>query len=118
MFATNETLSTINGAIGQTVAQYLFALRITRRELGDVLGVTSQSVAPRLYGKAHWTASDLIKTSRFFGVEVEDLLPTQDADGSWQPSPIQLGKAKRPIFSDQALDVVAGARFELTTSGL
>ena len=49
---------------------------------------------------------------------MEDLLPTQDVDGSWQPSPIQLGKAKRPILSDQALNVVAGTGFEPATSGL
>ena len=74
-------------AIGQTVAQYLFALNTTRATLGTVLGVTGQGVSNRLHGKAKWTVTDLLSMATYFGVRVADFMPKPDGQGGWIPAP-------------------------------
>ncbi len=108
----------LTAAIGSTIAQYLFLYGMTRADLGEVLGTTSQNISGRLHGRSKWTAEEMVILASYFGVTVNDLMPTSDGQGGWLPAPFVPRKAKGPVFSDQAFASVAGAGFEPTTSGL
>lgn len=76
---------TFNEALGFTVNQYLFARRVTRERLGELLGVTRTVVSKKVRGHVGWTAEDLARTAEFLGIKTADLLPTRTDDG-WTPA--------------------------------
>lgn len=98
--------------VGITVNQLMFTHRISRRELGDVLGITGQTMGRKLRGEIGWSLIDLFTVADFFDIPLEDLLPRRiqlpDAENAKTPSQMRGGNQ----------NVVAGAGFEPTTSGL
>ncbi len=114
-----QALDGFDAAIGFTVQQHLFALGMTRANLGELIGVPGQSVSSRLRGKVRWTAGDLVIAAETFGIAIEDLYPTRAADGSWVPAPYVPGQQKAPAPAGAgASGLVAGTGFEPATSGL
>ncbi|AWB82922.1 XRE family transcriptional regulator [Corynebacterium yudongzhengii] len=96
--------------MGAKVDQLMFMHRKTRKELGEVLGVTGASVSNKVYGNSKWSVEELFATADFFGLEVADLLPRRvDTPVENEESPSEEGDSKK---------MVAGAGFEPTTSGL
>ena len=91
-------------AVGIKVNELMFKSRVSRKELGEVLGITGAGMSRKIYGQSAWSLQDLYLVADFFGVEVADLLPRR------------IEKAPEEETSSGA--VVAGAGFEPTTSGL
>ena len=118
-YTTANAVSTFDEAIGFTVQQYLFAARMTRASLGEVLDVPGPSISNRLRGKIKWTGEDLVRTADAFGISIADLCPTRAANGSWVPAPYVPGQQKAPApVGTGAPSLVAGTGFEPATSGL
>lgn len=111
---------TVNEAIGFTVNQYLFAQRVTKTQLAAALGIAQSNASKKVLGKSGWAAEDLIIASTLLGVSPQDLLPTSDGMGGWIPAPYVPAHTKKnptPVGVGSS-EVVAGAGFEPTTSGL
>ena len=75
MIAPDDDTMTFNEALGFTVNQYLFAHRVTRRQLGEQLGVTQTVVSKKIHGQVGWSAQDVAVVADRFGVRVDDLMP-------------------------------------------
>ena len=93
-------------AVGITVNQLMFRKGITRKQLGEALGVTGPAAGRKLRGEIGWSLADLFVAADFFNIEVTALLPR---------------KAKEdPALTNQdgISGVVAGTGFEPVTSGL
>lgn len=73
-------------ALGLTIQQYLFALKIRRAELGESLNVPGPSISNRLRGNIRWSASDIAISAGIFGVTPNDLMPAPDGKGGWTPA--------------------------------
>ncbi|MDD7586044.1 MAG: helix-turn-helix domain-containing protein [Corynebacterium glucuronolyticum] len=95
---------TADEAIGLKVNELMFRSRVTRKDLGQVLGVSGQGMSRKVLGQVNWKIEELYDIADFFGVTVADLLPRR------------IEKAPEEETSSGA--VVAGAGFEPTTSGL
>ena len=116
---SGPALADFDAAVGLTVQQHLFALDITRAQLGRLLGVPGPSISNRLRGKVRWTAGDLAIAAEAFGIEVADLYPSRAADGSWVPAAYVPGMRKTPARVGAGVSgMVAGEGFEPSTSGL
>ena len=99
----------LNEAIGAKVNELLFLNRVTKKALGEELGITGPGVSRKIYGQTAWSVEDLYAVADFFGVDVVDLLPKKvDA---MQETPDSLSRT-------EGSGLVAGAGFEPTTSGL
>ncbi|WP_304481694.1 helix-turn-helix domain-containing protein [Corynebacterium sp. 13CS0277] len=90
----------------------MFTHRVTRKALGEVLGITGPNMGKKLRGEVSWSLADLYGVADYFSIPVEELLPkrvqspmSENAD---TPSQLRGGSG----------NVVAGAGFEPTTSGL
>ncbi len=92
-------------ALGITVNQIMFRRRITRKALGDALGVTPAAAGRKLRGDIGWSLQDVMLTAEFLGVPAADLLPKKK------------GTPAQPKL-DGSPDFVAGTGFEPVTSGL
>ena len=101
----------VDEAIGIKVNELMFVNRVTRKRLGEVLGISGPGAGKKLLGKSAWSAADLYIVADFFGVDITELLPRR------VPSP---GHDETPRTEVQGVtsNVVAGAGFEPTTSGL
>ena len=89
---------TADRAIGTTVNQYLFVRDIQAQELAQVLGLTKSSVSRKLRGTVGWSATELLLTAGFLGLQVQDLMPSWRAGdgegaGTWVPAPFVPGRA-------------------------
>ena len=99
----------LNEAIGAKVNELLFLNRVTKKALGEELGITGPGVSRKIYGQTAWSVEDLYAVADFFGVDVVDLLPKKvDA---MQETPDSFSRT-------EGSNLVAGAGFEPTTSGL
>ena len=100
-------LASATQAIGSTISQHLHLAGITRAELGELLGMTSQNVSGRITGRTKWTGEDLLLVSYMLGVSVDDLMPRPDGHGGWMPAPWRPGNAKAPTEVRALLDSYA-----------
>ena len=99
----------LNEAIGAKVNELLFLNRVTKKALGEELGITGPGVSRKIYDQTAWSVEDLYAVADFFGVDVVDLLPKKvDA---MQETPDSFSRT-------EGSNLVAGAGFEPTTSGL
>ena len=103
----NGTLDSYSAdeAVGIVVNQLMFRKGVTRRKLGEVLGVSGANAGMKLRGETKWHIWELYAVAEFFGIEVTDLLPKK------KETPAQ------PKL-DGSPDLVAGTGFEPVTSGL
>ena len=83
----------------------MFLRRITRKQLGEALGVTPAAAGRKLRGEISWSLDDIYSAAEFLGVEVTSLLPRKT-------------KTPAQLMLDGSSDVVAGTGFEPVTSGL
>ena len=100
---------TADEAIGIKVNQLMFLQRTTRKELGQALGITGPAMSKKIRGQNGWSVDDLFGVAEFFHVDVTDLLPRRVAQT--QETPGSLSRT-------EGSNLVAGAGFEPTTSGL
>ena len=100
---------TAHEAIGVSVNQLLFTRNITRRRLGEALGVQGEAVSKKLRGQSRWTIEEVYAMAEFFELDLMDLLPRKLPRGYEIGAPCD----KRPQSN-----LVAGAGFEPATSGL
>ena len=96
-------------AIGISVNQLLFTRNITRRRLGEALGVQGEAISKKLRGQSRWTIEEIYAMAEFFDVDLMDLLPRK------LPRGYEIGA---PYHKGPQLNLVAGAGFEPATSGL
>ena len=103
----NGTLDSYSAdeAVGIVVNQLMFRKGVTRRKLGEVLGVSGANAGMKLRGETKWQLWELYAIAEFFNVDVTDLLPRK------KETPAQ------PML-DGSPDFVAGTGFEPVTSGL
>ncbi len=107
--STKRAHFTADEAIGITVNQLMFLNRVTRKELGSSIGISGPAMGKKIRGENGWSITDLFGVAEFFGISVVDLLPrrvpqTQEAPDSQKRT--------------EGSNLVAGAGFEPTTSGL
>lgn len=76
---------TFNEALGFTVNQYLFAHHLTRKQLGELLGVTGTVAGKKLRGQVGWSAQDVAVIAGRFGVPAGALMPKR-SNGGWVPT--------------------------------
>lgn len=96
---------TADEAVGIKVNQLMFERRVTRKQLGEVLGIAAPNAGKKIRGEIGWSLNDLFLVADYFGVEVASLLPKK------KETPAQ------PKL-DGSPDFVAGTGFEPVTSGL
>ena len=96
-------------AIGISVNQLLFTRNITRRRLGEALGIQGEAVSKKLRGQSRWTIEEIYAMAEFFEVDLMDLLPRK------LPRGYEIGA---PYHKGPQSNLVAGAGFEPATSGL
>lgn len=96
-------------AIGISVNQLLFTRNITRRRLGEALGIQGEAVSKKLRGQSRWTIEEVYAMAEFFDVDLMDLLPRK------LPRGYEIGA---PYHKGPQSNLVAGAGFEPATSGL
>ena len=103
MHTTTDMTATFTAdeCVGMTVNQYLFELRLTKTQLGKILGVPQPSVSKRIAGQVAWSAQDLILAADWLGVALTDLAPVRNDEHGWLPAPFVPGKAKGPIMDDR-----------------
>ena len=107
-----RSMMTADEAIGVMVNDLMFRNRVSRKRLGEAIGMTGQGVSRKVLGQVAWTINDLYLVADFFSVPVESLLPRRvesPSDREKSPSSEEKGDHRY---------VVAGAGFEPTTSGL
>ncbi len=87
-------------ALGITINTLMFQHRVTRKRLGEVLGVTGPAVGRKLRGEAGWSLNDLYAAADYFGVTVSQLLPqaTGETEPGYEPATCpQRGSNPRPM---------------------
>ena len=104
-----RTTYTADQAIGITINDLMFRNKVTRKQLGQVLGLSSQAISRKVLGQVGWSINDLYITADFFGVDITDLLPRRVPQTRETPD---------SFSRTEGSHVVAGAGFEPTTSGL
>ena len=65
-------------ALGITINTLMFQHRVTRKRLGEVLGVTGPAVGRKLRGEAGWSLNDLYAAADYFGVTVSPATAPQN----------------------------------------
>ncbi|WP_199339258.1 helix-turn-helix transcriptional regulator [Corynebacterium belfantii] len=96
-------------AIGITVNDLMFRRKVTRKALASALGISPQGMSQKILGKVGWSITDLYVVAEFFNIDVTDLLPRRVPQT--QETPDSLSRT-------EGSNLVAGAGFEPTTSGL
>lgn len=96
-------------AIGVSVNQLLFTRNITRRQLGEALGVQGEAVSKKLRGQSRWTIEEIYAMAEFFDLDLMDLLPRK------LPRQYETEVSTNKVSQ---LNLVAGVRFEPAISGL
>lgn len=80
----------------------MFERRVTRKQLGDVLGIAAPNAGKKVRGEIGWSLVDLYRVANFFQVPIHSLLPrqvdTEDERGAgFQPEmDIALGTSGAP----------------------
>ena len=86
-------------ALGMSVNQVMFAQHVTRKELGDAIGVSHATMSRKLNGHVAWTVEELNLVAAYLHVKAVDLLPTMDGFGGWIPAPFNPENTKTPAFA-------------------
>ena len=96
----------VDEAVGIAINHQMFLKRLTRKQLGEALGVSGPNAGRKLRGEVTWTITDVIHAAELLHVEVADLLPRRAKED--------------PALTDQdgISGVVAGTGFEPVASGL
>jgi len=117
------TVLTTDQAIGREVKAWMGRADIKQKDLSELLGVTQAAISKKLSGRTSFTMEELLRVSSLVGTSLPNLLgdgilnakipsTATNNEGEKQEAPIGF------IPNGTSYDVVAGARFELATSGL
>ena len=101
---------TADEAVGVTINHLMFVNRVTRKALGEVLGISGPAMGRKIRGEIGWSLQDLYTVANFFNKDVTQLLPRQ--------IPPETPKSPSTEIERDSGNLVAGAGFEPTTSGL
>lgn len=107
---------TFNEALGMAINQQMFAAKMTRVDLGKILGLSASMASRKLHGVVKWTAEDLAILADVFGVTMNDLSPVRTTAG-WMPAAYVPGQQKTPALASTGVSV-AGEGLEPSTSRL
>ena len=66
---------TADEAIGITINQLMFTHRVTRKMLGNILGISGQTLGRKVRGQISWSLAEIFAIAAYFNIEVADLLP-------------------------------------------
>ncbi len=99
---------TADEAIGITVNQLMFTHRVTRKMLGDALGISGQTLGRKVRGQISWSLAEIFAIAAYFNIEVTDLLPRRVP---------QMQETPGSLSRTEGSNLVAGVGFEPTTSG-
>ncbi len=96
----------VDEAVGIAVNQLMFLRRLTRKQLGEALGVSGPNAGRKLRGEVTWSMTDLIYAADLLEVDPSILIPRRTKED--------------PALTNQdgIFNVVAGTGFEPVTSGL
>ena len=120
---TNEIL-TPNQAVAREVKTWMARMDVKKVDLAHVFGISQAGVAKKLRGDSAFSFEDLLKVAGLMGISLNELLgesilntkipssTENNEEGDKEEAPIGF------IPNGASYDVVAGARFELATSGL
>ncbi|WP_101515748.1 helix-turn-helix domain-containing protein [Corynebacterium ulcerans] len=100
---------TANEAVGIKINELMFRNRVSRKKLGELLGITGQGVSRKVLGQSSWTLDELFCIADYFNIAVADLLPRRVPQTQETPD---------SFSRTEGSNLVAGAGFEPTTSGL
>ncbi|XBH21923.1 helix-turn-helix transcriptional regulator [Jonesiaceae bacterium BS-20] len=104
---------TVDQAIGLTVNQYLFALKMPAVDLARAFNIGRSTVSRKLHGLVSFSPTELLITAKLLGIEISDLMPTwhekaPESEGGfegWVPAPFVPGKGHlTPFRSNQNLE--------------
>ncbi len=107
---TRTKMRTADECVGISINQLLLTTRTTKKQLGEILGISGPTVGRKIRGEIAWSLNDLYTTADFFGVDITDILPRRVPLSAHNKTP-------QPSEEDQGAVLVAGAGFEPTTSG-
>jgi hypothetical protein len=79
-------------AVGEAVNQVMFRERMTRKALGEVLGLGGPVAGRKLRGDVGWSLEDLYKVAAYFKIDVSDLLPQGNLDTGFEPATVRINK--------------------------
>lgn len=110
-------------AVAAEVKSWLGRKSMKQSELAKILGISQGSTSEKLRGKIAFSINDLVLISAALEISLADLLgegilnakipsTVTNNEGNKEEAPIGF------IPNGASYDVVAGARFELATSGL
>ena len=66
-------------AVGIAVNNLMFQRRVTRKQLGEALGITGPNAGRKLRGEIGWSLNDLFIASELLQIELRDILPQRVA---------------------------------------
>ena len=78
-----------------TINQVLFSTGVTQTELGRRIGLSGASISQKLRGQVGWSLEDLLTTVSALELDIAEILPSRDADGSWVPALYVPGSGRR-----------------------
>lgn len=119
----NEKILTPNEAIGKAIKGWMGRFGITQKELAQMLGITQGSTSEKLRGRIAFTINDLIVIAGRMNLTLSELIG-EDILNAKIPSIASNNEGEKKIApvgfkpTGATYEVVAGARFELATSGL
>ena len=95
----SNDLLTHDEALGMAVNQQMIAQKVTRKTLGDAIGISHATMSRKLSGKVAWTVEEINLVAIFLNVATASLRPTPDGQGGWIPAPFKPGYAKAPALA-------------------
>ena len=104
-----------------TINQVLFSTGVTQTELGRRIGLSGASISQKLRGQVGWSLEDLLTTVSALELDIAEILPSRDADGSWVPALYVPGSGRRKAparAGSGASEAVPPVGLEPTTFGL
>ncbi|WP_420830283.1 helix-turn-helix domain-containing protein [Corynebacterium uropygiale] len=107
--STTKRTFTPEQCISMKINQLLFTRHVTKKALAEAIGTSPSNLGRKVRGDVVWAIDELYAAADFFGLDVVDLLPRRVTPQ---------GQEKSPSTEVKGDDLVAGAGFEPTTSGL
>ena len=103
-----------NRRVSSEVKSWLGRRDLTQKDLAKVLGLSQGSLSFRMRGKTPWSIAELMKTAAWLEISLSQLLGDELLN---EKKPLPTVKSEGASSASEKASV-AGARFELATSGL
>ena len=119
----NDAILTPNQVVGKAVKAWMARFNITQKQLASMLNISQAAVSEKLRGKITFTITELVTISGNLNLTLAELLGESIINAKI-PSTASSNEGDKEIApvgfkpTGATYEVVAGARFELATSGL